>query len=35
MIKLKSFEEFFYGPGLKDGLNMKPDFRRFSQNIVL
>lgn len=23
MIKLKSFEEFFYRPGLKDGLNMK------------
>ena len=23
MIKLKSFEEFFYHPGLKDGLNMK------------
>ena len=23
MIKLKSFEEFFYRPGLKDGLNIK------------
>ena len=28
-------EEFFYRPGLKDGLNIKPDFRRFSQNLVL
>ena len=23
MIKLERFEEFFYRPGLKDGLNMK------------
>ena len=23
MVKLKSFEEFFYRLGLKDGLNMK------------